>query len=289
MRRGLAVVFGAFLMAFALNVFISPASLVTGGAAGLGVIFEALGRRYLSWAIPLWLTNLAVNAPLITWAVIKRGRGFVLMTVIGTLLLSLFLKLTQNIPPLDTSDDFIAAVFGGAIMGIGVGLVLSGGATTGGSDLLAALIHARLRGTSVAALIFVIDFVVIVCGMFVFGIQKAMYSIVAVYISTRAANLILEGLNFARVVFIMTDRPQETAEVLMRRLGRGATLLCGRGAYTGSAKNVVMIVVARSQAPQAKQLAASVDKNAFMFVADVREVLGDFDQNFLINKTDHYI
>ena len=289
MRRGLSVVMGAFLMAAALNIFISPASLVTGGAAGLGVIAESLSRSYLPFVIPLWATNLVVNAPLIVWAKTEQGRAFVLKTLAGTLLLSLFLQLTQNIPSVSETDDFISAVFGGSIMGLGVGLVLSGGATTGGSDLLAALIHNRMRGLSIAALIFIIDFIVIVCGMFVFGVQKAMYSIVAVYISTKAADLVLEGLNFARVVFIISDNAEEISRLLMHRLKRGATLLNGRGAYTGSAKNVVMIVVSRAQTAEVKLLVSKIDPAAFMFIADVREVLGDFCQNFLANKSDHYI
>ena len=281
MRRVLSVVLGAFLMAAALVIFLSPASLVTGGASGAAVIVKALSLRFLPFAIPLWFTNLAVNIPLIVLARARFGRSFVIKTLIGTLLLSFFLNIVQNIMQyfpllLQEDDDFINAVFGGAVMGLGMGLVLSGGATTGGSDLLAAILREKIRGVGIAALIFIIDLAVITFGSFVFGIQKAMYSIVAVYVSTKAANLILEGLNFARVAFIMTDKPYKTAECLMRRLHRGATLLNGEGAYTGSAKNVVMIVISKRQAAEVKEIVSSVDPHAFMFVADVREVMGEF-------------
>ncbi|MBO5560500.1 MAG: YitT family protein [Firmicutes bacterium] len=281
MRRVLSVVLGAFLMAAALVIFLSPASLVTGGASGVAVIVKALSLRFLPFAIPLWFTNLAVNIPLIVLARARLGRSFVIKTLIGTLLLSFFLNIVQNIMQyipslLQEDDDFINAVFGGAVMGLGMGLVLSGGATTGGSDLLAAILREKIRGVGIAALIFIIDLAVIICGMFVFGVQKAMYSIVAVYVSTKAANLVLEGLNFARVAFIMTDKAYKTAECLMRRLHRGATLLNGEGAYTGSAKNVVMIVISKRQAAEVKEIVSSVDPHAFMFVADVREVMGEF-------------
>ena len=276
MRRIFSIVLGTFIMAAALNIFIGPCSLVTGGASGLGVIVQYLSGRYLGAGIPLWVTNLLVNIPLLLWAYPALGRGFAGKTAAGTLLLSLFLRLTAFLPAAAQNDDFIGAVFGGAVMGLGLGLVLSGGAATGGSDLLAALIYKYRSGMSISALIFVVDALVIAAGMFVFGVTKALYSVAAVYVSARATSLILEGLNFARVVFIISDKAKIIAALLMKELGRGATVLYGEGAFTGERKNVIMIAVSRSQVAKVKETAARTDSSAFMLVSDVREVLGDF-------------
>jgi uncharacterized membrane-anchored protein YitT (DUF2179 family) len=255
---------------------LEPNLLVTGGASGISVITEYLSEKCLPFVIPLWFTNLLVNIPLLIWAKFVLGSSFVKKSLLGTVLLSLFLKLTQQMPQLIYYDDFINSVFGGAIMGVGIGFVLKGGATTGGSDLLATLINKKNSSLTVSALIFVIDVVVILGGMFVFGASKAMYSVISVYITTQAINLILEGLNFARAVFIMSDKYDAVANMLIGQLHRGATILYGCGAYSGEKKNVIVIVVARKQISRVKSIVGEVDKGAFVFITDVREVMGAF-------------
>lgn len=271
------IILGTLLMALALNIYLEPNLLVTGGASGVGIITEYLSERYLPSVIPLWFTNLLVNIPLILWAKFVLGNKFVKKTLLGTVLLSLFLKLTSVIPQLVYYDDFINSIFGGALMGVGIGFVLKGGATTGGSDLLATLINKKNQALSVSALIFLIDVVVIIGGMFIFGVSKALYSVISVYITTQAINLILEGLNFARVAFIMSDKGDDIAKSLINHLARGVTVLYGEGGYSGIPKNVLMIVVSRKQLSNVKNIVSGVDKTAFMFVTDVREVLGDFN------------
>ncbi|MBQ9519633.1 MAG: YitT family protein [Firmicutes bacterium] len=267
---------GTLFMALSLNIFLDPAGLVTGGATGLGVIFAHLGRRYLPFEIPLWATNLAVNLPLLLWASKRLGKKFVLSTLAATLYLSLFLKLTAFLPLPTYTDDFINAVFGGALMGTGVGLVLFGGASTGGSDLLASILHAKNRRLRISALIFLTDMTVLMLGTAVFGAVKTMYSAVSVYVSSAAVKLISEGTGFARVVFIASDKHIQLADEITRSVKRGATILYGKGAYTNTQKNIVMIVAANREIPQIKRIAAIADPACFMFVSDVREVLGQF-------------
>ncbi len=281
MKRIFFVITGTFIMAAALNIFIEPCSLVTGGASGLAVIVKAVGTRFFGISIPLWLTNAALNLPLLIWSYTALGGKFTSGTTAGTLLLSLFLKLTEGLPSLAQKDIFIGAVFGGAIMGLGLGLVLSGGAATGGSDLLAALINKANGSFGIPMLIFLTDSAVVAAGMFVFGISRTMYSIMAVYISARATSLVLEGLNFARVVFIISDKANLLAAALMSELDRGATVLYGEGAFTGSKKHIIMMAVSRSQIAKVRETVAVNDRNAFMLVSDVREVLGDFSRRAL--------
>ena len=197
MRRVILTTAGTLLMALSLNIFLDPAGLVTGGAAGTGVIVEYISARSLPFVIPLWATNLMVNIPLIIWAYKTMGQSFTVRTLTATLLLSVFLRATAFLPPPDASD-LTNAVFGGAIMGTGVGLVLAGGATTGGSDLLASLIHAYKQRLSISTLIFFTDVFVLTCGVFVFGAIKSLYSVLSVYISAAAVRLVAERSRLAK-------------------------------------------------------------------------------------------
>ncbi len=276
MKKILLSLIGTLFMALSLNIFLDPSGLITGGATGLGVIFAHLSRRYLPFVIPLWATNLAVNIPLLAAAFRRLGHEFTLSTLFATLALSLFLKITALIPFPVYADNFINSVFGGALMGLGVGLVLFAGASTGGSDLLAAIAHSRNKRLRISALIFMTDFTVLILGLSVFGEIKTMYSVVSAYVSAAAVKLVSEGAGFARVVFIASSIPEELAAELMHKIHRGATVLYGRGAYTGAEKNIVMMVAANGEIPKIKQIAAKTDPGSFMFVSDVREVLGEF-------------
>ena len=272
MRKILFYCAGTLLMALSLNIFLDPAGLVTGGATGLGIIAEHISAG----CVPLWFTNLAVNIPLAVFAYRVLGRGFTLDTFAAALLLSLFLKLTAFLSAAGIEDDFINAVFGGGIMGAGVGTVLMGGAATGGSDLLAALIHSKRKDMRVSTLIFITDVAVIALGAFVFGAVKTMYSVVSVYAASAAVKLVSEGTGFARVVFIMSDEYTAIAEALVTSVRRGATVLYGEGAYTGRMKNTVIAVAANRELPAIKRICKNIDPHCFMFVSDVREVLGEF-------------
>ena len=272
MRKILFYCAGTLLMALALNIFLDPAGLVTGGATGLGIIAEHISAG----RVPLWFTNLAVNIPLAVLAYRVLGRRFTADTFAAALLLSLFLKLTAFLPAAGIEDDFINAVFGGGIMGAGVGVVLMGGATTGGSDLLAALIHSKNRKWRVSTLIFITDVAVIAFGAFVFGAVKTMYSVVSVYAAAAAVKLVSEGTGFARVVFIMSDEYAAIAEALVTSVRRGATVFYGEGAYTGRKKNTVIAVAANRELPAVKRVCKNIDPHCFIFVSDVREVLGEF-------------
>lgn len=276
MKKILLPVVGTFLMALSLNIFLEPAGLVTGGASGLGVIFSHLSRRCLPFEIPLWTTNLAVNLPLLVWAYRRLGRGFTLTTLGATALLSLFLKLTAILSLPEYTDNFINAVFGGVLMGLGVGLALYGGASTGGSDLLATILHTKNRRLRISALIFATDLFVLLLGILIFGEIKTLYSIVALYVSSAAVKLVSEGTGFARVVFIASAKHNLVAAELMQKIKRGATILYGKGAYTDTDKNIIMIVAANREIPEIKRIASTADPACFMFVSDVREVLGEF-------------
>lgn len=274
-KKGLLLIgLGALFLSLAINLFLEPQTLVTGGATGIGVIIERLSMEKLGFAIPIWVTNLAVNIPLLIVAYRLQGKTMLKKTIYGTLVLSLFLGLTEGLPDM-AQDNFLAAVFGGVLSGVGVGLIFKGEGTTGGSDLLATLLNKGLD-IKVSSLLFIIDSIIILTGFFVFGRMSAMYSIIAVYISTRVVDMVANGVNYAKVAFVLSDEPEKISNELMTQLRRGVTVLYGKGCYTGKDKNVLMVVAGSRQIGRLKQLIWSIDESAFVFIADVREVMGYF-------------
>ncbi|MDR3240294.1 MAG: YitT family protein [Clostridiales bacterium] len=268
------IIAGTTLIAFGINYFYAPNDLITGGVTGLAIIIANYAEK-IGVKIPLWLTNLAFKTPLFLLGVKTMGRQFLIRTVFSTLYLSLALYYTAFIPPPVEPDLILASVFGGVISGAGMALVLKAAATTGGSDMAAMIIHRKFRHVSISRLLFIVDGAVIAIGLLAFGPVKTMYAIIAVYITSKVIDGILEGLSFAKAAFIISDASEAIAGVLMAQLERGVTSLNGQGMYTKAAKNVLLCVVSGKETPKLKEMVHAIDENAFVIVADVREVLGE--------------
>ena len=271
----LLIILGVFLLAYSIVAFFQPHYMVIGGISGLAVIIADYSVRWIGWEIPLWLTNLTFNIPLFTvGAFILKGESIV-KSAIAMLLFTAALFLVQFLPVPD-NDIVLATVFGGVISGVGVGLVLRAMATTGGSSLAGLILHKALfKHVSVAKLIFAVDGIIVVVGLLAFGPVATMYAIAAIYVSTKVMEAVLEGLNFAKAAFVISEKSETIADHVMASLGRGATELKGRGMYTKHEKNVLICVVSAKELIELKQLVSEIDANAFIIVADVREVLGE--------------
>lgn len=266
---------GALVLSLAINMFLSPGGIVTGGVTGLGIIIERLTLRWLGFVVPIWATNLIVDTPLLIYVYRLRDMDLFKKTLFGSLSLTVFLWLTALINT-EKSDYILSTVFGGALSGLGVGLIFRGEGTTGGSDLIATLLNRRFKDIKISNILFVIDSIVILLGFFTFGQQATMYALITVFIASKVIDLVVAGVNYAKVVFILSDCPEKINLELINKLGRGATILFGRGGYTGKDKNVVMVVASARQIGLLKELIYNIDRRAFVFIADVREVLGDF-------------
>ncbi len=269
MIKWLSIILGVTVMAIGLNSFLEPCSLVIGGATGIAVISESL------WGIPMSITNLVINAPLLIIALRLMGFSFVKDTLYATLLLSLALEATKVIPPVDT-DIVLSAVFGGILTGTGLGLVFRFGATTGGSDLAARLIHRYYPAFSISRIMLVLDVCIILGGAFVLGLTPAMYAVVTVYVLTKVIDVILGGVDYAKAVFIISEKSDMIGRQMMTALKRGATYINCKGMYTDREKGLVLMVVSARQIVKLKTLAESIDPGAFIIVNDVREIRGDF-------------
>lgn len=268
------IVLGVTIMAVAINIFLDPNNLVIGGVTGLAIIIRDLSERFIGYSIPLWLTNIILNIPLFLIGMKTLGIKFLKRTVFATMFLSLALIYTKWIPIFE-SDLTIASIFGGLLSGAGLGLIFRSSATTGGSDLAASIIHKYNRHISVARIMLIIDVIIIIAGFFVFGSLATMYAIIAVFIISKVVDAMLEGLSFAKAAFIISDKSDQIADSIIKNLDRGATSLFGKGMYTGIQRNVILCVVSKKEILKLKVITAKIDLNAFVIVADVREVLGE--------------
>jgi uncharacterized membrane-anchored protein YitT (DUF2179 family) len=273
-RYYLLILVGTAGVAFSIQCIYDPSGLVTGGFSGIAIIVKSLTAGMVSGGIPLWLTNTVLNIPVFIAAFVKMGKRFVGRTLLGTVLLSAWLYVLPSID-LAQGDLLLAAVFGGVFSGAGMGLVLRANATTGGTDMVASLIHRRVRHYNIAQIMQVLDGSIVILGFFVFGLRASLYAIVAIYVTTQVSDAILEGFKFSKAAYIITDHYEEIAKLLMEELDRGATGLKATGMYTGKERCVLYCVVSKKQIVSLKELVVRVDPQAFVIVSDVREVLGE--------------
>ena len=273
-KDGLFILSGTALMAFSIASVLEPASLITGGFSGVAIIIKQFTEGFLPGGVPLSVTNLALNIPVFLIAMRLKGARYLIRTVFATVLLSFWLSVLPVIP-LAKGDLLLSSLYGGIFMGAGIGLVFAARATTGGTDLIAALIQHFLRHYSISSIMGIIDTAIVLLGAFLYGIQMALYAIIAIYLTSKISDGIIDGLKFSKAAFIITEKPGELASLVMEELDRGVTGISATGMYSGQNKNMLFCVVARKEIVRLKELAKDCDPDAFVIVTDVREVLGE--------------
>lgn len=273
------IIIGTAIMGVSIQNFYDPIGLVTGGFTGLAIVIKAFSSNFIEGGIPLWLTNLVLNIPVFILAYILKGKKFVGRTIFGAVMLSVWLYI---IPPVNlTQDDYLlAAVFGALFSGCGMGIVLRGHATTGGTDMVSALIQLKLKHYSVVQIMQILDGAIVVIGMYQFGLKPAMYAMIAIFVTTKVSDAILEGFKYSKAAYIITDKYEEVASRIMVDLDRGVTGLTATGMYTKQDRCVLYCVVSRKEIVSVKELVAEIDPDAFFIVSDVREVLGEGFQEY---------
>ena len=270
----LLIIVGTAGVAFAVQCMYDTCGLVTGGFSGIAIIIKSLTEHIIPGGVPLWLTNLLLNIPVFIVAYIKMGKRFIGRTLFGTVMLSVWLYILPVID-LTQGDMLLVALFGGVFSGAGMGMVLRANATTGGTDMVAALIQLKIRHYNVAQIMQILDGAIVIFGFFVFGLRPSLYAIVAIFVTTKVSDAILEGFKYSKAAYIITDKYEEVAKVLMEELDRGATGLKATGMYTGKDRCVLYCVVSKKQIVTLKEIVVNIDPKAFVIVSDVREVLGE--------------
>lgn len=273
LNKYIMIIIGITITAIGINVFYSPYQLVTGGVTGFAIVVEYVSKNTIGFGIPLWLTNLVVNIPLFIVGVKLKGKSFAGKSIFAAMFFSVALWYTSYIPPVK-SDLLIASVFGGALVGVGIGLVLRTSASTGGTDLLATIIKHYFRRVQISNIMLGIDSVIITIGLFVFGVEKAMYALISVFIVSKVINSVLEGINYSKAVHIISTKAEDVSIALMKELNRGVTGLNGIGMYTGEDKRILFVIVSKNQIVTLQKIVTNIDDKAFITITDVREVVG---------------
>ena len=259
---------GAVLMGVALSVFMVPFKIAPGGASGLATVLHYLAGLRVSVLIPL------INIPIFIIGIIRLERDFLVKSVFVTVVLSVAIE-TAAILPLLTSDPLISAVFGGAVMGIGISAVLSRGGTTGGTDILVLVIRRSFSEVSVGRLYLLIDGAVIAMAGLAFSSGEVIfYSAVSLVVSTYMTDAALEGLNLARLVYIISDSNREICDRIYAELKRGVTGLNSVSMYSGRSGRILMCVIRKGQLSKLKKIIQDIDKDAFVIICDAKEVMG---------------
>ena len=263
---------GTFILALGLYLFLIPNVIAPGGVTGLAVVIKKI------FSVEVWVSNLVINIPLFVLGIIILGKKFGVKTAYGTLTLSMFLiiieRLFGNVAA--TNDILLASVFGGISTGLGIGLVFRSGGTTGGTDLAGAILHKFFPSLSIAKLMMFIDLcIVILAGVVNKSVETSLYSMISLYVIVKVADFIVEGLDYSKAFYIVTDYPDEIGNAIMEKLGRGVTAFYAQGMYTGSEKKVLMCIVNRTEVSKIKSIVYDIDNKAFLMVSNTHEVLGE--------------
>jgi len=267
LKNTVLILAGLVIAATGYRAYLIPNNVVAGGFTGIG----QLVNRFLP--VSVGTVNLILNVPLFLVSMRSMGFRFGLRSLAAMLGLSLLIDWMPL--PAATEDLLLASVYGGVISGIGFGLVLRGSATTGGTDMLASLMHRVLPVLKVSYAIFLVDGLVIVASAFVFEPQAAMYGLISAFICNVLVDLVLEGPNAAHAYFIISDESDRIAERIMSEMDRGVTALNAMGMYRRTEKQVLLCGVNRFQTMHLRRLIFSVDPSAFVIAARAHEVLGE--------------
>lgn len=265
---------GVLLTAWALDAFLIPNKIAAGGVSGLATVIYYVGKEN-GVTLPVGLQMLVMNVALLGFALRARGLRYATKVIYGTVLLSVAIDLgARFIEPLASDDPLLAALYGGVLTGIGLGMVFKAGGNTGGTDLIAQLL-ARHVSLGVGQLMLVADGVVTVIAGLVFGWEYALYAVVAIFVSGQTIDIVLEGLAVEKAVFIISDASERIGEAITGELGRGATALSATGVYTGESRGMLFVVVSRKELDGLKAAIAAIDPRALVIISDVHEAIGE--------------
>lgn len=262
------ILLGTFLLAASVVWFFDAVGVVVGGVSGIAIIIKA------TMDVPMWIINIAFNIPLFIAAYKILDIGMFFRTVLGTVLLTIWLGILPYVNLL-TGNLFVDMLAGSVLMGAGLGLIFVSNSSSGGGDLLATLINRKLRHLSIPKIMAVIDIVIVLAGAQVFGVDKIMYSIIGIFVLTRVSDMIIEGPNRAKLLYIISEKKEDVVKYVVETMERGATYIGIEGAFTHKSGKMIMCVVSGKEMVKLKQIIYKLDENAICFVGDIREAFGE--------------
>ncbi|PLT32595.1 YitT family protein [Bacillus sp. V5-8f] len=265
------VLVGSAIVAITFNVFLLPNRIASGGVSGISTILKATAGfepAYVQWAF---------NIPLFIAGLIFLGMQFGAKTLIGTVFLPFIVFLTNEWEPW-TSDPLLGAICGGIGVGLGLGIVFRGKASTGGTDLAAQIIH-KYTNLSLGTCVAIIDGLIVLSAALIFDIERGLYALIALYVTSKTIDLVQIGLGRSKMAMIITNKEEEVRNAILHDIDRGVTRLSGQGGYTDDTRPILMCVIDQTEFTELKQLVRTVDPRAFVIVMDASEVLGEGFKN----------
>lgn len=272
----IGLVVGCISMSIGINVFLKPYTIAPGGLSGLSVVLNKVTN------IPVSTIMLMIGVPLVIFAFRILGTKNSIKTLFGTVLFSVILNVTSPLAAISATNDLLlSAIYGAILVGIGIGIMFRCDASTGGTDLIALILSKKFPGIKATKFMIVLDsFIVMSSGIVSKNIEIALYSAMSLYIVVKVADAIMEGFDYSKAFFIISNQADDLKKVITNELGRGFTILDGRGGYTDDKKQVLLVVVSKNQEIYLKKLVKSSDPGAFIIVSNVHEVLGEGFKKF---------
>ncbi|SFX10974.1 Uncharacterized membrane-anchored protein YitT, contains DUF161 and DUF2179 domains [Thermoactinomyces sp. DSM 45891] len=265
-KRGILIFLGAVLMAVGLEIFLVPNQVIDGGVVGISIMLSHLS------GLNLGILLFVLNIPFFFLGYKQIGKTFTISSIFGVIVMSIGTNLLHPVQPL-TSDPLLAAVFGGMILGVGVGLVIRYGGSLDGTEILAIVFNKRIP-LSVGQTVMFINLFILGSAGFVFSWDRAMYSLMAYFIAYKAIDVTIEGFNETKSIWIISDNPKLLGDAILNRLGRGVTYLNGEGAFTGEEKKVIFCVITRLEEAKLKSIVEDIDPQAFLAVGNIHDIQG---------------
>ncbi|MEC0369378.1 YitT family protein [Paenibacillus chibensis] len=266
LSRIIVMLIGACMVSVALEIFLVNNNIIDGGITGISIMLAHL------FHLPLGIFLTLLNLPFLFLGYKQIGKTFAFSTLAAVLVMSVGTALLSPVKPI-TVDPLLAAIFGGVILGAGVGMVIRAGGSTDGSEIVAILINKKTP-FSVGEIIMFINVFILTSAGFVFGWNNAMYSLIAYFIAFKVIDITNEGIDQSKSVWIISDKYKEIGDALTSRLGRGVTYLEGEGAYSGDSKKVIFVVITRLEEAKLKSIVGDWDPHAFLAVGNIHDVKG---------------
>lgn len=262
------IIIGCVMAALGTGSFLLPNQLSSGGFAGIATII------YYFFEINMATTILVLNIPLFIIGFIKLGFKFILKTIFATFLYSIMIDIFEA-QEIIMNDKFLASIYGGILIGIGLALVFKANTSTGGTDLIAHIAQNYKINLKMSTIITIVDAIVIGANLIAFrNLEIGLYSVIAIYIIGKMIDIVFEGINFCKIIYIVSDKYEELTEIINLQIKRGATGLYGKGSYTQKNKMIIMCVSKRNDIEKIKSISKRIDPNSFIIVTDAREVYG---------------
>lgn len=268
LKNTFSIIFGCILMAAGTSFFLLPNKLSAGGFAGISTIV------YYLFKIPLGTFMLAINVPVFILTYYKLGKRFAINSIIGATLYSVFVDVFDKLPAV-TDDRLLACIYGGILTGVGTGILLNVKSSTGGTELVTNIIRSYNAKYTTSKLIIIIDTVIVILNVIFFGeIEIGLYSAITIIIMGKVIDILVEGTNFSKLLFIISEKNDKIAKEIGTNVKRGSTGIYGKGMFKDNSKIVLMCAIGRGDLPKVKQIVKEIDKDAFIIISNAREVLG---------------